>query len=528
MNEPDHKKSLHDFTGSYSLRELLAMPGGREEIIRRIKQHIWGPVGSVFFHILLFIILINVAAKVSKTEEVNYEITQVDMTPSKNIEKLNEEIKEIATKPEDIPENPNEVPPPDVNALSTSQDNTAPGESAGAGVGFGGSTGFGSAPGDLQGFDVAASTGPLKMSGLYAGRNSGGRGGYGRQYGGRHYAATEAAVNKALEWLKNHQEADGSWGPRRTAMTGLGLLTFLAHGETTGSKKYGATVRKAIEYLSRIQREDGALYSSLNTSGNGGDPGCYEHAIATYALCEAYGLTKIPDLKERMEKALKIIVSGQQGGGLWNYGYLKNDRHDLSVSGWQVQALKAGYINGAEVDGLHESLNKAIAGIKTMQNQESGFFGYSSPNPGGNKFSMTGVGVLCQQLLGAGTNKSVAAGLQALNEASCDWKNPPPWAMYAWYYVTQAKFQANKPSMWNIWNEQFATELPKYQEEDGHWNAPLGKDGTSEETSSGPVYSTTLAALTLQVYYRILPTFKPIKVEEPKEDKKSDVGVEII
>jgi hypothetical protein len=99
--------------------------------------------------------------------------------------------------------------------------------------------------------------------------------------------------------------------------------------------------------------------------------------------------------------------------------------------------------------------------------------------------------------------------------------------MYSWYYITQAKFQAGSGT-WNNWNAKFAPVLTKNQCEDGHWESPTGGGAENEETKQGPVYSTCLAALTLQVYYRFLPTYAPIKTEEPaKAEKKDEVIVDI-
>ena len=41
------------------------------------------------------------------------------------------------------------------------------------------------------------------------------------------------------------------------------------------------------------------------------------------------------------------------------------------------------------------------------------------------------------------------------------------------------------------------------------------------------VYATTLAALTLQVYYRFLPTYKPIETVT-EEASDGDVAIEIL
>ena len=82
------------------------------------------------------------------------------------------------------------------------------------------------------------------------------------------------------------------------------------------------------------------------------------------------------------------------------------------------------------------------------------------------------------------------------------------WPFYAWYYITQARFHHGGRG-WAVWNKQFAPVLCDMQNPDGSWcPAP-----DSSESMFGPVYFTTLAALQLEVYYRLLPTFKPVKID---------------
>ena len=59
------------------------------------------------------------------------------------------------------------------------------------------------------------------------------------------------------------------------------------------------------------------------------------------------------------------------------------------------------------------------------------------------------------------------------------------------------------------------------QNPDGTWGPPPG----SVEGRYGPVYNTALMALMLQVYYRFLPTYQPIEVEQrprPIEESLQD------
>ena len=72
----------------------------------------------------------------------------------------------------------------------------------------------------------------------------------GERFGERWGPFAELSVRRALEWLRVNQNSDGSWGDHdREALAGLGILTFLAHGETTASEQYGACVQRALRYL---------------------------------------------------------------------------------------------------------------------------------------------------------------------------------------------------------------------------------------------------------------------------------------
>ena len=78
------------------------------------------------------------------------------------------------------------------------------------------------------------------------------------------------------------------------------------------------------------------------------------------------------------------------------------------------------------------------------------------------------------------------------------------------------------------WNNQFAPQFIRNQNPDGSWNSPglSLKAGTTGRENMHPVYATTMAALTLQVYYRFLPTYQPI--EEQAVEPQSDGDVKIL
>ncbi len=343
----------------------------------------------------------------------------------------------------------------------------------------------------------------------------------GERYGDRWAQHAEYSVLRALEWLRVNQNADGSWGSHdREAMAGLGILTFLAHGETTASEQYGDTVIRAVRYL--VARQNGAgEFTRTDTTA-----GTYAQAICVYALSEAYGMTRILDLKAPMEKGVEVLIAGQQAGGGFDYRFEKSARRDTSLGGWCVQAMKAAYIAGADNPRLKPAMDLAMADMKSVQKADGSFY-YSNASSH-STHGITAVAVLSLQLLGHGSGQAAEKGLDYLDGARCSWKDPPGWPMYAWYYIAQTKFHEGGGS-WTRWNNEFAPQFIRNQKADGSWDsAGLAlAGGTTGRENMHPVYATTLAALTLQVYYRFLPTYRPAEEQVVAQDD-DDVKIDIL
>lgn len=477
-----------------------------------------GPVGSITLHIAAIVALFFFASLIKpKEKDSGIEVTVIDVE-EKEIDDLLEEIK----PPDELPEMVDTVTPPDVDMDMTP-------------------------PPDVQDFAATAqmdtvadlniasdAISPIVMKGLAPGQMSN-RSGNGRaaaigNYGGQWGQYAEAAVLRALEWLRINQNKDGSWGTNdKEAYAGLAILTYLAHGETTNSEKYGPTVELAIRYLVSRQNEKGEFAKTENSGG------VYGHAICSYAIAEAYGMTRIPSLKPVMERATQLLMAGQKDHGGWiMYTFDKGDnsRWDVSLSGFCIQALKAAYIAGAENPKLREAMDRSADFLIKRQRADGGF-PYSSANPG-RQPNMTAVSVLCLQLMGYGENTATKSGLNYLRDAACSWSNPEQAPIYSWYYVSQAKFHQGG-AHWTSWNNKFAPTLIRNQSPDGSWTSPghsLKGDGVTREFRgegiNSQVYATTLAALTLQVYYRFLPTYQPIKTEIVDQKSSSDVTIEIL
>ena len=331
---------------------------------------------------------------------------------------------------------------------------------------------------------------------------------------------SEDAVMRGLKWLVKTQNADGSWSPEhRISMTGLGLLAFLGHGETTTSAEFGPTVDKAINWLVKEGARFEGRLTGRNNFGDVGDyrsggPPVYEHPIAAYALGEYYTMTQDDRVAPLLKQAIGHIVTGQAPNGGWGYGYGK-EKVDLSVTGWHVQALKAAHLSGLEIPGVDAALERSMLYIKSLQRPDGGFdYEKKDDRKGVKGLGMTGVGVLCTYFWKQDKNDAlIRDGVRyILNNDMPELEYKGPHAdLYAWYYATQACLMYGGPS-WTKWNRMFQDQVTNNQSMDGSWppvtSKPEAGDLQRKTDGAGPFYRTTLSILMLEVFYRYAPTTK--------------------
>jgi hypothetical protein len=330
----------------------------------------------------------------------------------------------------------------------------------------------------------------------------------------------ERAVSQSLEWLKGQQNPDGSWGrANKPAMTGLVLLCYLGRCETPESPFYGDNVMKGIMYLIELSQKN--QYGAF-TEDFAGNAGAYEHGIATYALGEMYTLARLgskslPGMREAFEKGVELIIKCQNGKdagraeGSWDY-YTKNiaagnptsKREDLSVAGWQYQALKAAKNTSLKISGLNSAMDKTVDYIERLQTKDGGF-GKEKRDEHYNQYSLTGAGVLGLQTLGKANKKStIGKGIKFLRDfltsEPLDWNKNCN--LYCWYYYTQAFFQQGGDD-WKFYNEQILPQLLANQNPDGSWKTERA-NWESGGTRNNAIYRQALCTLQLEVYYRYL------------------------
>lgn len=328
----------------------------------------------------------------------------------------------------------------------------------------------------------------------------------------------EASVIKALNWLNQDQNADGSWGNNaKGAMTGFALLCYLGHCELTDSPVYGEAVAKGIKYLVELGDEkDGWLYVTNQKHGS-----AYAHGIASYALAEAYGMTEKQFILPVLKKAIQRIVAGQKSDGGWVYmvesagvdnlrfvDFGTKGSSDTSVSGWQFQALKAAYNTGAVFPDIEEALEASIKNFYRVYSNQNGSFGYKNKSHKADNHKLTGVGSLGLQSWKHGhpseeekrTTLSKAMEHILKNNLAMDYASDDA-NLYSWYYDAQALFNYGG-AYWTAWNRKMEPMLLNSQLADGSWPKEGGGKTSSQGGKDDEVYRTTLCTLMLEVYYR--------------------------
>jgi hypothetical protein len=332
--------------------------------------------------------------------------------------------------------------------------------------------------------------------------------------GGGGSPETEAAVQAALRWLSSNQEPDGRWQAKRheagrdtmtdgrsrpnagleadAGMTGLALLSLLGAGHTHHRGSYQENVRRALEFLLAIQAPSGSLAGGADNYA-----AMYCHGMATFALGEAFGVTGDPRLEQPLRRAIGYTVAAQDPlGGGWRYR--PRDPGDTSQLGWQLMALRS-----AELAGIPIPEPTRANTIRYLQSVAAGQHGgLASYRPRERVTrTMTAEGLFCWQLLGM--TRQHPAGNEAGDFLLGDLPGQGPPNFYYWYYATLATFRL-QGRHWERWNDALRTHLVATQQRTeplaGSWDPDPVWGGYG-----GRIYSTSLATLSLEVYYRYLP-----------------------
>jgi prenyltransferase beta subunit len=307
----------------------------------------------------------------------------------------------------------------------------------------------------------------------------------------------DRAIDRALVFLQNQQDRDGAWrvgNAPHPAITALAVMAYLSAGHVPGEGPYGETVNRGIQWVLKQQHANGLIASV-------GGHEMYHHGICTLMLAEVVGMTndKLADeVRKKLEKAVELILKSQRKSGTarggWRYRAVDDSQADISITGWQLMALRAAKNLGCDVPP--ERIEQAVDYVKRCQNQANGAFNYQP----GNRPSVacTGTSILCLEICG----KQLHHCPEVLRAGAYLMRNPPRWGEYQFfysiYYCSQAMFQLGG-NYWNSYRPRLHEVLLKNQSSNGSWSAGDGY---------GANYGTAMAVLALTVEYRFLPIYQ--------------------
>jgi serine/threonine-protein kinase len=359
--------------------------------------------------------------------------------------------------------------------------------------------------------------------------------------------ATGVGCYNALRWLALHQSPAGSWGastwsaacpgtgcekepvggPYDIGVTSLALGAFLGGGlgpdseVRLGPRISGDVVRRAIDALLRQQGTTGQIATQDS------DKPVLEHLLATWALGSsvlatggAGGTAGDRDrnrLREGARRALQYALDLELKGGGWGYAP-SAAAGDTWVTVWGGLALLASKDAGLEVPRPHlTGLLRWLDGVTDRTDLHVG----EAPDRMG-KVDLDGTESFVQhETLGAAggflrllvegkPGPGVGAAQKALIK---DLPSSDPAARdfgyWHWGTLFMAQREVRRGALWSRWSSGVSRELLPLQETGdtcalGSW-LPRDRWGAY----GGTVYSTALAALTLEIQSGIKALPKP-------------------
>ena len=330
---------------------------------------------------------------------------------------------------------------------------------------------------------------------------------------------SEKSVALALAWIAEHQLPNGAWtfdlrycpscrgecrypGSNRStvAATAMGVLPFLAAGNTPTTGKYRRVFANGVNYLLDQGKETEYGLSFRDEPGN-----MYSHGLATIALCETYAMLsdrekhRWRELGYSAQSALRFIEYAQADDGGWRY--TPKQPGDTSVFGWQMMALKSGQLGGFDIDdAVIFAARNFLRNVVSFDNETRYY--YMSNSSESNATSS--IGLLCRLYLDwRADNHRLMQGAARISGIGPQFGNP-----YYTYYAAQLMHNVGG-AMWQKWNNQTRDALVASQAVDGHergsWFPP---DPDGHCMTGGRLYATSLNCMVLEVYYRHMPLYQ--------------------
>lgn len=339
----------------------------------------------------------------------------------------------------------------------------------------------------------------------------------------RHSAAdreTMKSVQSGLEWLQDHQNEDGSWtgevgfklnqkyevekiGKPHVGVTALAGMAYLAGGHLPGRGQFGGTIEKATEFVLGCVDETSGFIARNGTR-------MYSHAFATLYLAEVVGMTSRKNVRDKLQRAVDLIVRSQNRHGSWRYEPFAVES-DMSITVCQLMALRAARNIGIKVP--RSTIDRAVQYVQSSYVPDDemnyfmyhdgyyflrrGSFKYQKQENTRSSFALTAAGITSLYNAGVYSDDRLRDSLEVL-EGTYDLLDDRQTHYFFWYghyYAVQAMYVAGDP-YWSRYYRRIRADLLNLQHRDGKWANDVGP---------GHAFGTAVAVIILQVPYKYLP-----------------------
>jgi len=341
-----------------------------------------------------------------------------------------------------------------------------------------------------------------------------------RAYGGD--TQTEAAVDRALQWLARHQKADGHWefdhqtpecaqdcpnpgtlnAPRAT--TSLALMAFLGAGHTPRQGKYQKQVAKAVAWLKKNMRRIGSSRVAIAAAYEPEAQGLPGHAWATIVLCElcAEG-SRDQSTHLAANKAVRFILLAQNADGGWSKKLPAQGKpaeiSDVSTTAWNLLALAAAQriklpVPPASLVAAKDFIDRAAmrddSGFRATWNQDKL-----------DPLATAAALVAARRLGWDDQGPRIAHLVDQLRQSG-----PATNGALCLNMLHSELLRDSDKTVWGAWNADLKRYLLAKQQTQGH-GAGSWFDSANHwgNRSGGRLFCTAVGALTLEVYYRYPP-----------------------
>lgn len=306
----------------------------------------------------------------------------------------------------------------------------------------------------------------------------------------------QLAIDRGLAWLAARQQENGAFGSGGTyrqnvAITGLAGMAFLSAGHSPGRGRYGPIVSRALDYILARCQPSGFIVDE-DTRAHGP---MYGHGFATLFLAEVYGMSPRTDIRDKLTRAVRLIVSTQNSEGGWRYQPVPREA-DISVTVCQVMALRAARNCGIHVP--RETIDRSVEYARRCQNPDGGFRYQLAPR-GDSVFPRSAAGIVALYSAGIYEGQDLERGLDYLlrHLPQGEFFRHEPNYFYGHYYAVQAMWHAGGEK-WYRWYPAVRDQLVRRQQPAGAW----------PDTNICPEYGTAMACLVLQMPNNYLPIFQ--------------------